>query len=313
MGRLPRKEKRQRIETEMQTPLEKRVHFLSLVDFLEPLPPEEAEELARRCPDTHLERGEIFSTPEEYGERLFFFKKGKAQVYEVDSEGQEIPLAVAEGGTVFGEMTLTGQRLSGFYARALEVSVLCTLKRRELEHLILRNPVLSLKLVRLLGEQLRATEDLLAELNKSVLARLASLIVRLLESEGVKTDDHYEIPTHYTHQQLAAMIGATRVAVTQAFSKLREAEAVNLRARRIHVVDLETLKRVAEEGKEQNVHTRSGLPLWCKLFDGFTRRLKPFSCTWLSNAVFDSSSPLQRDPQREILRGYIFTEKDCQS
>jgi CRP/FNR family transcriptional regulator len=219
------------------------------VEFLEPLPPDEAEELARRCPDTDLKRGEIFFTPEEGSERLFFLKKGRAQVYEVDPEAQEITVAVAEGGTVFGEMTLTGQRLSGFYARALEPSVVCTLKRRDLEHLILRNPVLSLKLVRLLGEQLRATEALLAELNKSVLARLASLIVRLLESEGVKTDDNYEIPTHYTHKQLAAMIGSTRVAVTQAFTKLREAEAVNLRARRIHVVDLEALTRVAEEGK----------------------------------------------------------------
>jgi CRP/FNR family transcriptional regulator len=233
----------------MQTPREKRVHFLSLVDFLEPLPPEEAEELARRCPDTHLKRGEIFSTPGEYGERLFFFKKGRAQVYKVDPEGQEISLAVAEGGTVFGEMTLTGQRLSGLYAQALEPSVVCILKRRDLEHLILRNPVLGLKLVRLLGQQLRATEALLAELNKGVPARLASLIVRLLESEDVKTDDNYEISTHYAHHQLAAMIGSTRVAVTQAFTKLREAGAVKLRARRIHVVDLEALKRIAEEGK----------------------------------------------------------------
>jgi CRP/FNR family cyclic AMP-dependent transcriptional regulator len=248
--RLPRKEKRQREETRMQTLLEKRVCLLSLVDFLEPLPPEEAEEFARRCPDTHLEQGEIFSTPEECRERLFFLKKGRVQVYEVVPEGQEITLVVAESGTVFGEMTLTGQRLSEFYARALEPSVVCILKRRELEHLILRNPMLGLKLVRLLGEQLRATEALLAELNyKGVPARLASLIVRLLESEGVKTADNYEIPTHYTHRQFAAMIGATRVAVTRAFAKLREAGAVNLRARRIHVVDLEALKRVAEEGK----------------------------------------------------------------
>jgi hypothetical protein len=44
------------------------------------------------------------------------------------------------------------------------------------------------------------------------------------------------------------MIGSTRVSVTQAFAKLRESGAVQLRARRIHVVDLEVLQRVAEEG-----------------------------------------------------------------
>ena len=43
------------------------------------------------------------------------------------------------------------------------------------------------------------------------------------------------------------MIGANRVATTRALGTLRERGAVEVRERRIHVVDPETLKRAAWE------------------------------------------------------------------
>ena len=51
-----------------------------------------------------------FYTPEERGERLFLLKKGRVQVYEVDSEGREFTLSVADR-TLYvslGDETLTG-------------------------------------------------------------------------------------------------------------------------------------------------------------------------------------------------------------
>jgi DNA-binding GntR family transcriptional regulator len=78
-------------------------------------------------------------------------------------------------------------------------------------------------------------------------ARLASQILRLLESEGVVTGEgRYRIPTRYTHEQLATMIGSKRVPVTRAFRKLEEAGAVELKARHVYVIDHEALKRAAE-------------------------------------------------------------------
>ena len=70
--------------------------------------------------------------------------------------------------------------------------------------------------------------------------------MRLRESEGVITGEGCKIPTHYTHEQLATMIGSKRVPVTRAFRKLEEAGAVELKDRHMHVTDFEALKRVAE-------------------------------------------------------------------
>jgi CRP-like cAMP-binding protein len=49
------------------------------------------------------------------------------------------------------------------------------------------------------------------------------------------TDESYRIPTRYTHDQIASMIGCKRVAVTRAFSRLKEVGAVEVKERHIVV------------------------------------------------------------------------------
>jgi CRP/FNR family transcriptional regulator len=85
---------------------------------------------------------------------------------------------------------------------------------------------------------------------KEVPARLAGLILRLSEFEGLLTGDGSRmIPTRYTHQQLASIVGSNREAVTRAFGKLRKAGAVELRGRRIYVTDVDALNRLANVGR----------------------------------------------------------------
>ena len=222
------------------------VRLLSMVDILGPLSEEEMEEFAERVPDTYLEQGDILYTPHEGAERLFILKKGRVQVYEIDQTGDEITLSVVEDGTVFGEMALAGQSLQGVYVRALAPSFVVSLKRTDLEDLVLKKPEVGLRLVRELAERLRVSQVRYANIiQKDVPARLATLILTLVDSEGLVTDESYRIPTRYTHEQLASMIGAKRVAVTRAFRKLEGVRAVELKNRYIIVKDLDALTEAA--------------------------------------------------------------------
>jgi CRP/FNR family transcriptional regulator, cyclic AMP receptor protein len=84
---------------------------------------------------------------------------------------------------------------------------------------------------------------------KETPARLASLILDLVQSEGVVTrEGHYKIVAHYTHEHLAAMIGATRTSVTRAFGELQDSGCVRVFRRQIYVVDLNALKWRASAG-----------------------------------------------------------------
>jgi CRP/FNR family transcriptional regulator len=80
---------------------------------------------------------------------------------------------------------------------------------------------------------------------KDVPARLASLVLQLTEGEGVITPEGPRIPTHYTHRQLATMIGSNRESVTRALDKLRREGTVQLTNRYIYIRNPEVLRCVA--------------------------------------------------------------------
>src|SRR5215203_6213351 len=228
---------------------EEKLRLLSMVDILEPLSREEVRELSRRIPDTHYQRGQILYAPKERSQALFMLKKGRVRIYRIAPDGREITLTVVGAGTVFGEMSLTAQRLENAYAEAMETAVVCKMKRHDLERLVIDKPQVGLKLLSVLSERLSVAEDRMEDIAlKDVPSRLASFILQLVESEGVVTREGYKIPARYTHRQLATMIGSKRETVTKAFSLLQQAGAVELKRRRIYVKDVETLKRVADQG-----------------------------------------------------------------
>ena len=140
---------------------------------------------------------------------MLLLLSGRVQVYETDPSGRELTLAVLGYGTSIGATGLVSRRT------------------REL--------------------RVRAMEARWADLaSKEVSARLASMLLQLVESEGVMTAGGIRIATRYTHRQLAAMIGSNREATTRALGQLRREGAVRLRDRYIYVTNMEALKRAAE-------------------------------------------------------------------
>jgi CRP-like cAMP-binding protein len=219
-----------------------RTDFLSLVDVLEPLSQEELEELAAACPSIHLAKGEdVYHHREHYG-GLFLIEEGRVRVYKLSHHGDQLTLALLSAGTV-----LSGRRLQGLHAEVLEPSMIAFMKREYLEGLIRKKPEVGLRLADLLAERLRLVDARMSDvIHKEVPARLASLILQLLDEEGVVSGEWYTIPTVYTHQQLGTMIGAKRVAVARAFGKLREAGAVKVEQSRLHVKNLKALEHIAD-------------------------------------------------------------------
>lgn len=215
-----------------------------MVDVFESLSVEEIKRLDGRLPDAHLKTGDVFYSPGDPSEKVFVLRRGKARIYKVAEDGRELTLAVVGAGTMFGEMTLTAQRLQGAYAQAMEPSEVSTMLREDLERLILQKPQVGLRIAHLLSERLRHYEIRLEDITlKDIPTRLASAILLLAEAEGVVTPEGYvRIPTHYTHQRLGTMIGTNREAVSRAFGVLQEETIVELRRRIIHVKSLEALR-----------------------------------------------------------------------
>src|SRR5215210_3448054 len=225
-----------------------RVRLLSMVDVLEPLMFEQTDLLLQRTQERAFGRGETVYTLGDASEAVFLLLTGRVRLYGMVG-GQELTFEVVRAGTMFGIASLM-ERTHDEYALALEPSRVGVIGLNDFWHVVRENPEVNARLLKLFGDQLRMTRSRMADIAlKETPARLASLILDLVQSEGVVTrEGHYKIVSHYTHEQLAAMIGAQRASVTRAFGTLQDSGCLQLFRRRIYVVDLDALKRRASAG-----------------------------------------------------------------
>jgi CRP/FNR family cyclic AMP-dependent transcriptional regulator len=181
---------------QLASPVEDNLHSLSLVDIFEPLSIEELERLDRQLTDVHTERDEVFYSPEDPNDKLFILRTGRVRIYKVDDD-RELTLDMIDAGTVVGELALTAQRLRGAYAQAVEPSDISVMSSEQLLRLILERPEVGVQIVHLLAERLRRYETRLEDITlKDVLTRLASLILSLIDKEGVVVRwNHLKLPT----------------------------------------------------------------------------------------------------------------------
>jgi CRP-like cAMP-binding protein len=235
--------------------LQEQLELLCRVDIFESLPKEEVRELVtnllQQNAQINLLAGEVFYTPQEPDGKLFILTKGKVRIYKMEAS-REFTLEVLDAGTLFGEVSFTAHRLRDAYAEATEPSVLLAMERAEVERLIQQKPQVGIRMISLLSERLHYYESRMQDVTlKGVPARLASLILFLIESEGVQRSGEIGIPTRYTHHYLGTMIGANREAVTKAFGHLQDEGAIQIRRRLIYVEDVEALESAAGRHLEE--------------------------------------------------------------
>jgi CRP/FNR family transcriptional regulator, cyclic AMP receptor protein len=229
-------------------PQEKQRRPLAKVDILQSLPSEEIERLALLSGSVHLGAGKSFALD---GGRcaLLLLTSGRVRVHEPNTAGPGLTISMVEAPTVVVQTGFAAWPPRALVVEALEPSVLRLLEGEAFDDLVRRNPEVGVKTIRVLGERLSTCEGRLSDLvRKEVPARLAGLILGLSEHQGIMTaDSGRKIPTRYTHNQLASMVGSNREALTRALGRLRRAGAVEVKNRRIHVTDADTLERLAEE------------------------------------------------------------------
>ncbi len=213
--------------------------YLSEMELFQGLSSRDLEEVMRVTTMTNVPKGRIF-WPSEMGEVLFLLKQGRVQIYRLSPEGKKLILTTLGPGSIFGEMTLTGQHMYDAFVETVEDSLICIISRSDLERLITENPQIALRLLDILGRRLYEMEKRLEELAfKKIPARLAALLLRLREEQG-------DIIEGYTHQDLAEIVGTYRETVTQILNDMKAQRLIETKRKSIRILNPERLKELAE-------------------------------------------------------------------
>ena len=97
----------------------------------------------------------------------------------------------------------------------------------------------------LIGRRLRAAHDSVKLSVEPVESRLAAILLRLADREGVRTKRGVELPFHLTRQSLADMSGTTVETAIRVVSRWQRDELVEDRGSRLVVRDLDLLRDLA--------------------------------------------------------------------
>ena len=221
-----------------------KLELLGAMNILQDLPEQELEALMSEIPIHTAKKGTIF-----YGsdgpEVLFLLKSGKVELYRLSPEGKRLTLVIVEQGTIFGEMSLIGQRLVGTRAIALEDSVICALNRQDIESLMVQHPQVALRVIEVLANRLQETRNSLEQMAfNDVTGRVADLLLRL--SDG---DDN--VVEGYSHQDLAAMVGCLRESLTLTLDRFKGNGLVVIGRKRIEIIDRPRIQRIVSERSGQ--------------------------------------------------------------
>ena len=198
------------------------------------------EEIDRLTAMSTCRRGKVFYTPGETGEVLFILKRGRVNIYRINPDGKKLVIATIGPGTVFGEMSLTGQGMHDTFAEAAEDCTLCVMSRTDVEHLLLSKPRVALRFMELIANRLRELEVRMENVAfKSVSARLATSLLQLAE-EGKRNIDGV------SHQDLADMVGTYRETVTRILNEFRHEGYIDLSRLQVTILQPQALQAIAD-------------------------------------------------------------------
>jgi CRP/FNR family transcriptional regulator, cyclic AMP receptor protein len=215
------------------------IEILMNVELFGALPPDQLEEIAQQAATRLLTRGDVLFSQDDDPTELFVVVDGRIAIFNNASDGRESMVALMEAGDLFGELPLFDGLPRSAGARALESSEVVVIPYAPLRELYQSQPELLWRVVNLLAQRLRTTDEALADsVFLDVTGRTAKRLLEL--SSG---DDEFSLPV--TQEELAGMVGASRERVNKAISSFVRLGWIEQSDRRYRVLDRPQLERRA--------------------------------------------------------------------
>ena len=200
---------------------------------------EDFEEFDKTITVQKVRAGHVFYSPGDTGEVLYMLKKGIVQLYRMSPDGRKLVITHLPRYSFFGEMSLVGEGMQNAYAEAVEDSVICTMRRGDVERLVLAHPRVGLRLLETVAERLRIAEQQLEALAfKGLVPRVAELLVNEANGDEVRG---------LSHQDIAERLGVYRESATNALKVLKNKGLIKIGRRRLTITNRRRLEFAAAD------------------------------------------------------------------
>lgn len=175
---------------------------------------------------------------------FYCINKGIVKLFKTGMEGKEQIIRFAKEGEVIGFRSVLSNELACTTAKVLEDSTLCYFPGEVLFTLIKTNPRFSMELVQLACKELGEANKYITDIaQKTVRERLAEILVLL--DETFHSDEDQTLRITLTREEMANMVGTATESVIRLLSEFKNDKLIELTGRKIRLLDISGLKRIA--------------------------------------------------------------------
>lgn len=198
--------------------------------------------LAARTVRKLFSTGELLFSEGEPCEGLHIVAQGKVRIFKTSVNGREQILAVEGPGSTVAELPVFDGGPYPASVVAVEESEIAFISRRDFQAYCMEHPEVAMKVLAVVGARLRRLVGIIEELSfTTIRQRLVSVLVKLAQSEGKKTELGIEFQLPATHQELASQLGTVRELISRNLMRLQAEGLVQVDARHIVVTNMKGL------------------------------------------------------------------------
>ncbi len=192
---------------------------LELFDSLSEQDKSKIVELTR---SKYYKRGEMLFCEGDPLNSIYLICFGQVWLTKTSEAGKEIILDILDPGDIMGENTFLEDLECNINARAEQDTMICVCDTNDFYEL-LKNPDIAVKLIKRLSGKINQYSNNIADLSfYDVRERVLNLLVRLSEKYGEEREKGSFINLYISHDEIAQMVNASRVMVTNVIKTLRE-------------------------------------------------------------------------------------------
>ncbi|AZO95696.1 cyclic nucleotide-binding domain-containing protein [Iocasia frigidifontis] len=180
-------------------------------------------------------------------DKLYILVAGRVKLSLLSPDGKEKSLTILQEGDIFGEISLFAQDAHPMTAEVIEDARLVIISLADLESIIMKNPGVAIKIIEALAKKSRLLTSQIRELVfQDAEGRLASLLLRFADEFGVRVKSGQMIDIVLTHQEIANLLGASRVTVTKLLNRLTDEGIIKKYKRKIVIIKRSKLEEKIE-------------------------------------------------------------------
>lgn len=211
-------------------------------DIFESFNPMEMGRLLGVVEQLEFPKQHVIFAPGMPSEAIYFIEKGRVRMTRLSPEGKTVILALLGPGDMIGEAAWeSGEHDS--YAETVEDTRLYQIGRESFQNFVRENPDFGLRLIQIIGIRLKEAQARIEDLVfRPVPSRVARLLLSLAESHGKVTPNGIRVEFRLTHQEIANLVGSSRVTVTQILNRFRQSNWIVIESKRVTIFNLSALE-----------------------------------------------------------------------